>query len=193
MVGVRLLRSIDTSRWHRFKMTVWVFVSRSVGNYFVVTPAVMTAVMAHTHWENFLMWHVTMLSYLCLRQDILVLTSAEPEEVWGDPSSLVDSPLHTVVFIKSWQGRWRFSVREKSVSLQTERARTSQRSGTVCLRSAAEPHWRLLSFCGIYSLWIFTSLVSHGVIVCDCITKPHYLKICFRVAHPVQSRSKDST
>lgn len=56
----------------------------------------------------------------CLRQEILVLTSAGPEEAWGDLSSLVDSPLHTVVFIKSQQDRWRFQS-EKNQCLCRQR------------------------------------------------------------------------
>ncbi len=43
----------------------------------------------------------------------LDLTSAEPVEARGELSSSVDSPLLTVVFMKSEQDRWKFQLENK--------------------------------------------------------------------------------
>lgn len=75
------------------------------------------------------------------------------------------------------------SVREKSVSLQTETARTSQRSGTVCRESAAEPTEDCFHFAG----FLLLLSVSHNAILCECIIKARYLKMHFCAAHPAQT------
>lgn len=138
---------------HQWMDAVWMSVSWPMGNNFVVTSAATTASRlksnrtAHSH------------DMTC---DIAGLNVPETGDISpnfsrarggqeGTRSSLVYSPLHTVVFIKSQEDRWRFQS-EKNQCLCRQTARTSQRSGTVCGESAAEPSEDCFHFAGFLLL-----------------------------------------
>lgn len=150
------------------KWLLCIVVSWSLGDYSVVIMTTITAIMTHR-------WKRCDLLYKCWAtcawdHEIFVLTSAEPEEARGDLSSLADRPLHTVVFIKSRQDRWRFQTERKIwVSLQTETARTSQRSGTVCPPpSAAGSSKDRFHFLGLLLYAFACSCLSSSVILWAC-------------------------